>query len=229
MSRRHHFSPGACVCLVLATGCPTDDPASTDPSAETESNAEGSSGIGTTAATTTTGDAADETGTGGTVVVLELGPVDDVSSDEANPDTNSGDQDRLRIENQAGQSQQAFLRFAVDDIEGEILSASLQLVLQESSEYGGDIFAIPENDPVSGMQWTEDSITWNDSIPVEGMPIDSVGPLPSTGMVSFNLTGAVTLGAANSYAITTPSDDEVVYWSKESADPPVLFVTVLQP
>jgi hypothetical protein len=47
--------------------------------------------------------------------------------------------------------------------------------------------------------------------------------------VSFDLTSAVSLGTSHSFAITTISEDEVEYSSKEGQETPLLIVTVATP
>ncbi len=223
---------------VMTGGC-QDTPTNGDPTfgsnaTGTTAGSDGSSGNPPSPTSSTAGPMADGT-TSGETIVLELSPTDDtyVRDDNGNDqDTIHGDLDQFLIENDDPRFQQAYLRFEVDDIEGEIVSASLRLTVTEPSFYGGDIFQVDDTDPNTGMQWTEDSLTWNTALPINGPPLDSVTQAPNEDEpVSFNVTTAVQLGAPVSFGITTPNDDTVGYASKENmdVDPPLLIVTVAVP
>jgi hypothetical protein len=215
------------VVLALA-GCSGDAPIDPGDTGASSSDAEGSSSDSGSAGSTSTSSGAADSSTGGGLVLLELLPTDDANFESNNPDDNFGDQTYLEIENDT-QVQVSYLRFVVDDIEGEILSADLRLFATEGSDYGGDVFAVDDGDPMMGMQWTEDTLTFNNAPTVQGEPIASFAVAPSASIVNFDLTAAVTLGASHSFAITTISDDEIEYSSKEGEMPPVLVVNVMTP
>jgi hypothetical protein len=208
--------------LAALVACTADSPLdAADSGSTTFVGSEGSSG--------SSSGGADTSSAGGNVVVLEVAPTDDASIDSASPDGNFGAEDILEIENDPPKIQVAYLRFVVDDIEGEILGASLRLLATEGSDYGGDAFVVDDGDPQMGMQWTEDTLTFNNAAPVQGDPIATVVAVPSASYASFDVTSAVALGASHSFAITTISANEIEYASKEGVESPVLFVTVMTP
>ncbi|HET6582407.1 MAG TPA: DNRLRE domain-containing protein [Nannocystaceae bacterium] len=207
--------------LAACAAEPPADGAGSSSSATTLAGSEGDSG--------TSSGGAEGSSSGGTVVVLELLPTDDATVDNQAPDDNFGGDDILEVENDPPRIQASYLRFVVDDIEGEILGASLRLLATEGSDYGGDVFAVDDGDPQMGMQWTEDTLTFNNAAPVQGDPIDSVVSVPSASYVVFDVTSAVALATSHSFAITTISEDEIEYSSKEGVDPPLLVVTVMTP
>ncbi len=217
----------AALVLVLAA-CSSEAPmdAADTGASSSESGGAGSETVGAGSSSTSSGAA--DSSTGPSVVVLEILPTDDANFENDDPDANFGDQTYLEIENDT-QVQVAFLRFVVDDIEGEILSADLRLFATEGSDYGGDIFVVDDGDPMMGMQWTEDTLTFNNAPAVQGEPIASFAVAPSASVVNFDVTDAVTLGASHSFAITTISEDEIEYSSKEGETPPVLLVNVMTP
>jgi hypothetical protein len=213
------------VALVLAA-CSSDAPLDPgDTGSDVSDEGAGSSGVGSTSSSS--GAVADSS-TGGSLVTLELVPTDDANVESNNLDDNFGDQTFLEVENDT-QVQVSYLRFVVDDIEGEILSADLRLFATEGSDYGGDVFAVDDGDPMMGMQWTEDTLTFNNAPTVQGEPIASFAVAPSASVVHFDLTAAVMLGTSHSFAITTISDDEIEYSSKEGEMPPLLIVNVMTP
>lgn len=214
----------ASVVLLLAA-CSSDAPP--DAADTGTSSSEDGSESGAAGSSSTSSGAADSS-TGPSLVVLEILPTDDTNFENDDPDANFGDQTFLEIENDT-QVQVAFLRFVVDDIEGEILSADLRLFATEGSDYGGDIFVVDDGDPMMGMQWTEDTLTFNNAPAVQGEAIASFAVAPSASIVNFDVTEAVMLGTSHSFAITTISDDEIEYSSKEGDTPPVLIVNVMTP
>jgi hypothetical protein len=194
-------------------------------------------GLGSTSMTGDVGNSSEEeatstaladTSTGDGVVVLELLPTDDASVEDNAPDNNFGSAPILEIENDED-VQIAYLRFVVDDIDGEILTASLRMLAVEGSDYAGDVFVVDDGDPEMGMQWTEDTLTFNNAPAVQGDPVATVAAAPSATYVSFDVTSAVALGMSHSFAITTMSADEIEYASKEGEEAPVLIVTVMTP
>lgn len=211
---------------LLVAGCSEDTPLDLGETGATGSDDDGAASSSSGAGSTSSGAA--DSSTGGGVVVLELVPTDDTNFENDDPDASFGDQTILEIENDT-QVQVAYLRFVVDDIDGEITSAVLHLLATEGSDYGGDIFAVDDGDPQMGMQWTEDTLTFNNAPAVQGEPIASFASAPSASMVNFDLTGAVALGTSHSFAITTISEDEIEYSSKEGEMPPTLVVTVMTP
>ena len=169
-----------------------------------------------------------DSSTGGTMVVLELVPTDDATVEDNAPDNNFGAAPILEIETD-DQVQVSYLRFVVDDIDVDILSASLRMLAVEGSDYGGDVFVVDDVDPQMGMQWTEDTLTFNNAPAVQGEPVATFAAAPSATYVSFDLTSAIALGTSHSFAITTISDDEIEYSSKEGEEAPLLILTVMTP
>ena len=195
---------------------------------------QGDTGLGPTSgaqdgsSTDATSTAVADSSTGAGVLVLELLPTDDATVEDNAPDNNFGAAPILEVKTD-DDVQVSYLRFVVDDVEGEVLSASLRMLAVEGSDYGGDVFVVDDVDPQMGMQWTEDTLTFNNAPAVQGDPVASFAAAPSASYVAFDLTAAVVLGTSHSFAITTISQDEVEYSSKEGSEAPVLIVTVMTP
>jgi len=153
---------------------------------------------------------------------LNFTPVADTYADKRNPTESYGDNPDLRVG--GGDAERiVYLRFDVQGIEGEILSATLSLTcINGSVEGGGSAYTV-------GNDWEENTLTWNTRPEVAGKPFGSIGPVSVGSTYDLNVASAVTGDAAYSFALISRFQDGAGYDSREGSSSPVLKVTCRVP
>lgn len=137
--------------------------------------------------------------------------------------TNNGANPRLFIVSvdPDGAERRAFLKFDVTGLGGApVRSATLKLACASGADHGGNIHAVED------ATWAETGITWT-SAPKIGAIVASIArPITADAVAEVDVTSAVREGPV-SLAVTSPSADEVQYWSREGdgGAAPTLVVT----
>jgi myo-inositol-hexaphosphate 3-phosphohydrolase len=113
----------------------------------------------------------------------------------------------------------AFLRVRVSGLAGRTLErALLHLTVQTSTKGPGDHGGRVH---VTSCDWDEGAITWNRQPAIDEVAIDEhPTPVGRAERVTFDLTGAVAADGDLCLAITSPTDDGVIYESRETTNGP---------
>jgi hypothetical protein len=132
------------------------------------------------------------------------------------PEENHGSERRLG----AGRSpaSRILLTFSVSGLP-EITSAVLRMRAtgDGGSENGGTVRSLTDT------AWSERDVTWG-TAPVDGRAVGAFGPVWDGTWHTVDVSSAVTGNGTYSFSITSDSDDDVAYTSRESTDPPQLVV-----
>ena len=172
-----------------------------------------------TAATTTYDDAPQDDQSDG-VARLRFTPTDDayVQEDEPNvnfhncPDTTMICDPRFVVVD-ANKRFDGLLRFYVQGIDGRHIEyVKLRLYVRDASMFGGNFYK-------SNSEWHEDVVTW-DTVPsiIGNQPLAVVNAVLVNQWIEVDVTGLVQADGPVSIRITSDSDDNVMYESKENDD-----------
>jgi hypothetical protein len=141
-------------------------------------------------------------------------PTDDSYVRRDEPFSNFGDGPTLRLRNNRFD---AFLKFSVTGVESEINSVKLVLTVAGPGEDGGTLYLVDNNFVDDSGPWTEEALNENNSPPIFGTPLTSIGAIPvQDAKVEIDLSTVVTGNGVYSFAITSTSDTETKYYSKEN-------------
>jgi len=147
---------------------------------------------------------------------LAFEPVADTYVDESNPDSNFGSADTLLVDNDPA-TYKTYLRFAVSGIEGEVLSARLELYCTDPGDPGQIVTS-------SDTSWSEDGPTWNNPLVEDGSTAGSLDA-STTGWVSADVTPAVTGDGPLTLIIRPTGGGGADFHSRENSNPPRLVVS----
>lgn len=174
-----------------------------------------------TTATTSTSPVATTTSEAEPVEVeLTIEVSEDATIDSDDADLNFGSEDILEMDYNEPDIHRSLLRFEVEGVpEGHsVVDAQLRVFVEEASDGGGEV-SVVEGD------WDEASVTW-DNAPTLG---PTVAPLPVGGEgreVDIDLTTFVTSNGVVDLFLSTFSDDDYGFASRESGQGPRLILTV---
>jgi glucose/arabinose dehydrogenase/PKD repeat protein len=136
---------------------------------------------------------------------------------EANPTTNYGTSDHLRVD--ADPDVQSYLRFTVSGVSGTVQSAKLRLYSYSGTKDGPAAYG-------TSNSWSETGITWNNRPPPTTGAIDDKGAIPDNSVAEYELKPLVTGNGTYSFALVGSSSDGVSFWSRTGAVKPELVLTV---
>ena len=119
----------------------------------------------------------------------------------------------------------SYLRFAVSGVGTDRISRAV-LRLQVSTASGSDSRSGGTIRRISNTTWRETSVTYATRPALDGPALATAGRVARGAAVDFDVTAAVGGDGLYSFALTTGSDDEVVYTSRETRTPPLLLLTL---
>jgi len=144
-----------------------------------------------------------------------LTPVADVYVNSALPDSNFNNENQLRTD--ASPEIASLLRFDVPSLMGQDVTATLRVYAESAGDAGYTVHSVADN------SWDEGSTTYNKAPPI-GDPIGSVGPFVANSWTEVDVTSAVTGEGLLSVALTSTSNTNTRYSSREGANPPQLVI-----
>lgn len=118
----------------------------------------------------------------------------------------------------------AFLKFDVTGLVGEVLAAKLRLYVVNASADGGTVSLVSNNFAGTGTPWTEAGLQWVNAPLVGSSALSAVGSVAVNDVVEFNVASAITGDGTYSFGLKNNSSDDVHYSSKEGANPPQLII-----
>jgi hypothetical protein len=148
-------------------------------------------------------------------VTLTLTSVADAYVDASAPDANSGKSSKLKMDSTP--AVQIYLRFEVPKLSGNVVSATLRVYANSTSNAGHDVYAVTQNN------WDEAVIAYN-SAPQLGGLIGSSGPFEKDTWVSVDVTSLISAEGPLSLALLTTGTTNTTYSSREGAHPPELII-----
>lgn len=163
----------------------------------------------------------------GAPLTMALTPIADTYVDASYPTRRNGTATKLVAD--ASPMKQAFLRFAVSAVPAYgIEEARLRLSAGSSSgdgsDAGGIVYAIRNN------AWSESDTNYRTRPPIDGPPLASAGRVVPGQVVEFDVTRAVSASGVHNFALVLPSNNGIVYRSREaSKGRPQLLLTLRAP
>lgn len=143
-------------------------------------------------------------------------PTADSYTDAANPATNYGTAQRLLLDkDNNGPIYTSYLRFNVAGLSRELRSATLRLYVQNGTDKGGALYAVPNTYQGSNAAWEETALNQNNAPVLNGTPISTIGSAPIGTWVEFDVTVAITGNGVYSFALKPKSSDKVEYAARE--------------
>jgi hypothetical protein len=155
--------------------------------------------------------------------MLACGPTSDAYAEEGLPQTNYGASRKLVADNLNRRA--AFLRFEVPELPAPLLRAMLRLYAMDGSTDGPKLYPASTN-------WSEDSLTWEQSPLLTGAPLGDMSAVPNHSWVEYDVTAEVTGSGSYGFALVTESRNGVDFASKEHARKewaPRLVLTLEEP
>ncbi len=150
--------------------------------------------------------------------MLTFSPSDDATLHFIKPNTNFN---TAKLQVDYFSQKHILLKFGVKGIkQRKVVKAVLQLHNHDSSNVGGNLFQAEHN------HWVEDSVTWNSAPQKTGHIINAVNKVSAGKSYSWDVTSLVQTNGVYSLRMESPSSDGADYSSKESAEPPQLFLTL---
>ena len=162
-------------------------------------------------------------GVGGAVVSFVA--TADAKVRSTSPNNNYGNTPDLRIE-EDNPTYHSYLKFNVTGV-GPVRDGLLLLRAQASSADGGALYSVSNNYASSATPWTETGITWANAPAISGVPIGTLGPVPSNARVEFDLGHTIQGPGVWSFGLRNSTPDAINYGSRESSRPPELLLVAL--
>ena len=113
---------------------------------------------------------------------------------------------------------EAFLKFNVQGIQGQVSSAKVQLFVTNKSSAGPGIYS-------SGSNWSESTITYNNKPATTSATIDSKGAVEVGAYVDFDVSSVVSANGTYSFVLFQSGSDRTDFSSRSGANPPKLSIT----
>jgi hypothetical protein len=169
-------------------------------------------------------------GSGGNMKTFTFQPSDDAYVHSLTASTNYGSATQLRLDtNSASDVSDAYLKFNVTGMTGDLQSAKLRLHCTDGSSQGGSVYAV-SNDYIDGSApWIESGLRWTNAPAITGSALSTMGAISAGQTVELNVTAAITGDGTYSFAIHTTSSNASLHYSKEGATPPELVIQTLPP
>ena len=140
----------------------------------------------------------------------------DSYTNSTRPSSNYGGQSTIRIRSSSTVNR-AYLRFAVTNLGGPVLSARLRLYVTDASPQGGTVHR-------TAGGWTERGITWNNAPAPDASVLAAAGAITVGTWVEFDVTGAVAGNGEVNLALQSTSSNSALYASREATQAPTLVV-----
>ncbi len=144
-------------------------------------------------------------------------PIADTYGDARSPTANFGSDSDLRVGGGAAE-RVTYLKFNVQGIGGEVVTATLVLsCINGSVEGGGSLYLIDSG-------WQEGTLTWENKPEVVGKPLDSLGSVSVGSTYELDVTGAISGDGIVSFALASTFEDGAGYDSREGSSSPILRI-----
>ncbi len=166
-------------------------------------------------------------GGGGEVTTLIFQPTDDGQVKLTDPGSNYGSKETAKIELDKFVS---YYKFSVAGLGGAVTRATLKLAVatdpSDGGDNGGSVFAVSNSFSGTSVPWTEALLTSGNAPAITGGALASAGAVGAGQTVEFDLTGTVQGDGVFSFALRTPSSNQVKYFTREGTNPPELLLEV---
>jgi len=166
--------------------------------------------------------------TAGGLQTVAFGATDDAQVKLTDGSKNYGSKSTAKVE--AGQFS-TYLKFSVTGLSGSVQKATVRLQVgsaaSDASVSGGNIFQTSVNFRNSASAWTEALLTSGNAPEVTGAALSSLASVSPLQMVEFDVTPAIVGDGIFSFCITSLSNDQAKYFTKEGATAPQLVVTTI--
>jgi glucose/arabinose dehydrogenase/chitodextrinase len=153
---------------------------------------------------------------------LTFTAVADARVQEANTSTNYGTSNYVRTDGASNPDVEAYLRFQLAGIAGQVTNARLRLYDTNNATVDGPAAY------GTSSSWTETGISWSNRPARTSGPHDDKGAIGAGTIAEWNVTPLVTANGAVSFALATTSNDGANFASREdstSSRRPQLVVT----
>lgn len=157
------------------------------------------------------------TPTGGGGAEMSFAPVADAFVSSSNAARNYGTRQSLEVDGSPVKI--SYLRFDVNGLSGDVVSARIRLLCIDASSNGGTIYEISNN------SWQETAVTYNNRPAIDGPALDSPGPVNVGDIVELDVTAAISGNGTYNFAIDSNTNNGADYYSREGSNPPVLNIT----
>ncbi len=120
-----------------------------------------------------------------------------------------------------------YIKFQVDGVIDDVLSAKVQLHAADNSDDGGTIFLAENTFKGSNEAWQEETLNALNAPNFLGLPLSALGGVALNDIVEFNITQAISGNGLFTFAIESNSVDDIKYFMKEGQTPPKLILQVI--
>jgi len=169
-------------------------------------------------------------GSGGNIKTFTFQPSDDAYVHSLSASTNYGSATQLRLDtNSATDVSDAYLKFNVTGVTGNLQSAKLRLRCTDGSSQGGSVYAVSNNYRDGSAPWVESGLLWTNAPAITGSALSAMGAISAGQTVELNVAAAITGDGTYSFAIHTTSSNASLHYSKEGTTPPELVIQTLPP
>jgi methionine-rich copper-binding protein CopC len=134
----------------------------------------------------------------------------------SNTGDNFGSESTLRVRG-GDPEYRTYVGFQVSGLSGSVSSATLRLYVTDGSSDGGSVYDVSTN-------WDEDDIDWDNAPSLRGDPLDSATDVIAGTWVEYDVTAEVDGNGAFAFALTSSSENSVIFSSREGSHPPELVI-----
>jgi hypothetical protein len=154
----------------------------------------------------------------GSGTTLRFSAEADTHVQEAQPSTNFGG--ALALEVDGSPQSETYLRFRLEGLSGQVVSAKLRLFSSNPTSQGPVLYA-------TSATWDERTVTWASRPARQGSAVATLGAVALNEWVEFDVTSLVSGNGVLSVALSARSSDGVDFRSREAAEhTPELVVTL---
>lgn len=154
-------------------------------------------------------------------------PTDDAYVEAANPTSNFGTRQTLRVREASTNAEQSYLKFNVSGLTGQVQSAKLRLFVNDASPDGGNLHSVSNNYQGTATPWTQRGLNWNNAPSIAGAALKFLGTVGLNTWVEMDVTSAISGNGVYSFGIKNTKSDFVYYSSKEGLNPPQLLIRTI--
>lgn len=151
---------------------------------------------------------------------LHINPVADTYVKEDQSEVNFGTAGIIRTD--AYSETNSYLRFDVPTLNSEHISGTLRVYAESGGNQGYTVHDVADN------SWDEESTTYNNA-PTIGGPIGSVGSFVANSWTEVDVSSTITDSGLHSFALTSTSNTNTRYSSREGNNPPELLLEPMEP
>lgn len=159
---------------------------------------------------------------------LSFEPIDDAYVQSSKATKKFGRSNVLKVTDTEFVKCNSFLKFDIQGLTGEILSAKLFLHTVKGGEKAGEVHLVSNHYLDNIKPWDESNLAWTNAPPISGEPLDMVEEIAAADTTEFDITSALKADGIISLALKGASP-EIIYGSKESAQPPKLLIEITDP